>query len=277
MRSEITAFLNEPDTPPGFLLHLAGITYPDPKYRIQRFHGASYHVFEYIVSGHGTLEYDDMVYTPEGGDVYVLPAGIPHHYYSDSRNPWEKIWFNISGPLIECLMTQYQIQSSVIFRQCNLENEFRSALNIVFENKKDAALQLALAMHDIMAKLYRNLYKQQQTRSYSTEAIKLKEYLNLNWKQKFSQRKLGELINKSPAQMQRIFKSTWGVTPGQYVQEIRLNRAVQYLTNTNYTVRNIAGLLGFTDEYYFSNWFKQHTGYAPKQYASLQPHLRTFP
>lgn len=72
--------------------------------------------------------------------------------------------------------------------------------------------------------------------------------------------------------MQRIFKAAWGVSPGQYVQEIRLKTAIQYLSNTNFTIRRIAERVGFNNEYYFANWFKEKTGYAPKSY----PFTRSF-
>lgn len=266
MESEITAFLNEPEIAPGFTLHLAGITYPNPKYRINRRHGCGYYVFEYIVSGHGTLICDETVCEPEAGDVYMLTPGCVCEYFSSRHAPWEKLWLNINGPLIDRLTEHYQIRGVTLFKACPLEKEFRAALEIVFRHEKDAFHQLALAMHGIIARLHEHLCRNRLAPVRSPEAVKLRNHLDSHWQEKFSQQALCALIHKSPAQMQRIFKHQWGISPGRYLQEKRLKMALQYLENTSYTIRQIAARVGFTDEYYFSNWFKQHTGSAPRSY-----------
>ena len=42
--------------------------------------------------------------------------------------------------------------------------------------------------------------------------------------------------------------------------------AIQYLENTNFTIKRIAEHIGFSNEYYFANWFKTETGFAPKRH-----------
>ena len=47
------------------------------------------------------------------------------------------------------------------------------------------------------------------------------------------------------------------------LQELRLTYAKKLLTNTNYTIKEIASLCGYADPYYFSRAFKKHFGAAP--------------
>ena len=63
--------------------------------------------------------------------------------------------------------------------------------------------------------------------------------------------------------IRRCFKQACHVTPLQYLQELRLTYAKKLLTNTNYTIKEIAGLCGYADPYYFSRAFKKHFGAAP--------------
>ena len=86
-----------PDAPLQILL--AGITHPDPSYRIVRNSPGNLYVLEYVIRGKGHLRWGDKYYTPAEGDVYLLQPPLPHEYHSDSADPWEKIWFNLSGPL----------------------------------------------------------------------------------------------------------------------------------------------------------------------------------
>jgi len=273
MKLETTAILSDPEVPSGITLHMAGITHPNPRYRMKRWNRTAYYIFEYVLSGSGVLETEDTAYYPQGGDAYVVAQGMPCEYYSARHDPWEKIWINVNGELIDTLCMHYQINGVMYFPQCNLEKEFRRAINAVFAGGPEAYLELTLAMHAIIAKLYDCNMRRKLANVCSDEARLLKEYLDGNWARKFSQKKFCSLIHKSPAQMQRIFKKDFGISPGQYVQQKRLKMAIQYLENTNFTLRRIAEHLGFSNEYYFANWFKEQTGAAPKSYLN-QPDKR---
>lgn len=63
--------------------------------------------------------------------------------------------------------------------------------------------------------------------------------------------------------IRRCFKQACHVTPLQYPQELRLTYGKKLLTNTNYTIKEIASLCGYADPYYFSRAFKKHFGAAP--------------
>ena len=71
---------------------------------------------------------------------------------------------------------------------------------------------------------------------------------------------------KSPAQTMRIFQKDWGDTPYNYLQKLRCSYACRYLNNTEHSIKELASLLGFKDEFYFSNWFKKQMGCAPSFY-----------
>ena len=77
---------------------------------------------------------------------------------------------------------------------------------------------------------------------------------------------LASLIRKSPAQTLRIFQKDRNCSPYAYLQEQRSFLARQYLENSDYPVKILASMLGFKDEFYFSNWFKEKNGISPSAY-----------
>ena len=94
---EIVTFL--PGQMPGeerFAVEMTGITYPDPRYHIEREH-SPLHCMEYVISGEGHIVMDGREYRPKAGDAYLLAAGKDHSYWADADRPWKKIWMNISG------------------------------------------------------------------------------------------------------------------------------------------------------------------------------------
>ena len=66
--------------------------------------------------------------------------------------------------------------------------------------------------------------------------------------------------------MMRIFRQDWSDSPYNYLQKLRDFFSRQYLENTSCPVKELAGLMGFKDEFYFSNWFKQRNGVSPSLY-----------
>ena len=100
-----------------FKVSLAGITYPDPNYKIYR-ECSEVYVAEYVSDGEGTVICGGNEYHIKKGDAYILPAGMEHNYYSDRNNPWTKKWFNVTGTLVinfyllTALKTEYILRIS---------------------------------------------------------------------------------------------------------------------------------------------------------------------
>ncbi|MBQ7162045.1 MAG: helix-turn-helix transcriptional regulator [Bacteroidales bacterium] len=62
-------------------------------------------------------------------------------------------------------------------------------------------------------------------------------------------------------------KSTMGLAPVDFVQEIRIKRSVQLMHTGEFTIAEIAYQTGFNDPKYFSRSFKKHTGKTPSEYV----------
>ncbi len=66
----------------------------------------------------------------------------------------------------------------------------------------------------------------------------------------------------------RKLKTIVGVTPVDFVREMRIKRAAQLIESTDYTFSQIAYMTGFTDPKYFSRCFKKVKGVSPSDYKS---------
>lgn len=267
MTNEFCVSLPESQIHYGIKLHMAGITWPDPTYRIDRMDfGASYNVLEYVVSGNGNIRTENDFLHPSAGDVYIIRNHVRCEYYADRKSPYKKIWFNVSGRIIDAILDEFNFQGATITSNCAMEGEFMAALDIVRAGRRDGYQELLPTLAGILAKVHGKRCTTSQGKTIPSAAEKMREKLELGWNEPFSQQSLCEMIHKSSAQMQRIFKQTFGISPNKYYQQVRLQKAMQFLENTNFTNRQIAIELGFYDEYYFGAWFKKMTGKSPKSY-----------
>jgi AraC-like DNA-binding protein len=76
----------------------------------------------------------------------------------------------------------------------------------------------------------------------------------------------------------RLFKATYGLTPGEYVSRRRIERAQDLLRATNLTVTEVCTAVGFSSLGSFSTRFRALVGESPSEFqaryaASGAPHI----
>jgi len=249
-----------------FSIELAGSSYCDETYRIRRDKSACM-VLEYVIAGRGTVILDGKEHEAKAGDIYLLPAGRNHLYFSDKREPWEKIWFNARGTLPEALAREYNPGNLVIFENAGgreyIEkiHEIGRSIDYSSDEKHKKA---AIVVHELFQYLYDEFYGKKI--HISEEAGRMKRYLEEHISENISLKELGDLVYLSESQVVRCFKRDLGITPHEYSLNLKMEHAKKLLCNTRLMVREIAEYLGFCDEHYFSYLFKKKVGKTPLLY-----------
>ncbi|MEJ8545060.1 bifunctional transcriptional activator/DNA repair enzyme AdaA [Brevibacillus borstelensis] len=77
---------------------------------------------------------------------------------------------------------------------------------------------------------------------------------------------LAEMCHGSPYHLHRTFKRIKGITPGDYVQQLRMDKAKKLLAETDKTVTDIAFAVGMSSTSYFVTLFRKATGQTPTEY-----------
>ena len=74
----------------------------------------------------------------------------------------------------------------------------------------------------------------------------------------------------SEVYLRRLFNECTGCSPIQYLTNVRIAKAKDYLTEPTLAMDTIAQACGFIDGKYFSEVFKKHESISPKQYQKQQ-------
>ncbi len=77
---------------------------------------------------------------------------------------------------------------------------------------------------------------------------------------------LAEIENYNATYYSDWFKQQTGVSPSMYLRYIRINRAKELLEETDYTVMDIAVMVGYSSNSTFTRAFHSVTGMTPKEY-----------
>ena len=242
---------------------MAGISYCDATYKIDRKNSDIY-CFEYIIKGEGTVKIKNHEFIAVEGDIYILPKGCDHLYFSSVKNPWTKIWFNIKGPLIDNLMQAYKLNNIYHIKNLELKDLFYKMFFTAQETNKPTEKifqNASIIFHEILLRVYS---KVEIPKAINNEtALQLKQYIDSHIESNLSIKTLSNYVFRSPSQTIRIFKKEYGITPYDYLLSKKIETAKLLLVNTNMPIKQIALKLKFADEHYFSNYFKLKTGYAP--------------
>lgn len=75
-----------------------------------------------------------------------------------------------------------------------------------------------------------------------------------------------DLCHLSVSRFTHIFKECMEVTPVEYINKIRINKASFLINNTEFTMTEIAEKVGFSNQNYFGRIFKKYMGVSPKRY-----------
>lgn len=91
-------------------------------------------------------------------------------------------------------------------------------------------------------------------------------YLQRHFREELTNEKLAQALHFHPNYVVRCMKSSYGLTPMEYLQQYRMERAKRLLVTTGWPIARIAEETGFRYAPYFSACFKSSVGLTPLRY-----------
>lgn len=95
-------------------------------------------------------------------------------------------------------------------------------------------------------------------------------YLHENYSRSLSRWEIAEAVGVSEDYLSRVFSRELGVPLWDYLNRYRVLRAKELLRKTSENIGNVARLVGFKDQAYFSRVFHKLTGLSPQAFRDSQ-------
>ncbi|MEK4538008.1 bifunctional transcriptional activator/DNA repair enzyme AdaA [Peribacillus sp. FSL K6-1552] len=92
------------------------------------------------------------------------------------------------------------------------------------------------------------------------------EWIEQHYSEPLTLNTLADISHGSPYHLQRLFKRVKGLSPTEYIQQLRLEKAIRMLESSEQPVTEIGLAVGFSSTPYFITLFKKNTGYTPSGY-----------
>ena len=96
-----------------------------------------------------------------------------------------------------------------------------------------------------------------------------KEFIEKNYSKDIGLDEISRHVYLSPSYFSRLFKQEMDVNFTEYIRQLRVNKAIELMSQIQYKIYDISRLVGYTNIRYFYKVFKQITGYTPSEYRNM--------
>lgn len=229
----------------------------------------------YIVSGKGHFYFhgeDRVVYA--GRMVLIQPRQEQRYEYFGEDKP-EVYWVHFTGSDVKNILRSYNIpMDDPIFysgASSTYSYLFKEMIHELQTCKTGYEDLLAMYLRQIFLLVQRTRQEERPTVStYIQEEMEFaRRYFNEHYNEPISIQEYAESRNMSVCYFQRNFKQIVKHTPMQYLLTIRVNNAASLLETTDYSMAEIAAIVGYEDPLYFSRLFRKIKGVSPRDYRNL--------
>ncbi len=211
-----------------------------------------------ILKGSGSYLYLNKKLNVNEGDVVFIPENI--FCYSEWRGKPE-----IEVIYISCFIhyegLRYEPQTLVC------DNEIKSDL-LKISSLLSSDYMAELEAYSIFYKILQKILPQmKQSNIAFDKTLQLAvEYISENWDKDFTINDLAKKCFISESSLYHTFQKEMGQTPISFLNSIRINKAIEFLETTNYSISTISGLVGFNSENHFRKVFSSLTGTTPLKF-----------
>ena len=248
----------------------------------------------FINSGHGIFSLEDEEFEIGPGELFWVPPDTFHemrgigarmhclyiHFdllYDPARSHWDAFIpgdSDLSGykhlmhpPLDDPAINSWRGRLPIVRRQPEILDIFRT---VAREHKRSPFHELKLsgmilelineidnALESVSGPLTRHMGKMKR----------VAEYILLNFQDpNLEVRKMAKTFGLSETHFRKLFKESFGVSPGKMLIDSRIRRARELLAYSDMSVSEVASACGYKNIYDFSRSFRKFSGCAPSAF-----------
>lgn len=228
----------------------------------------------YISSGGGKFESKPNVsISLQAGHAFLLFPGVWHRYTPAAETGWHEHWIGFDGETAWRWLRHKFFSPKNPVVKINAEDTvlatFSRMMQAIRANRPALQQILAGATDNLMGLFYSAQQSQPATDAQSANAIESAiNRIQNEFDRELNIKLLAQELGVSYSRFRHTFAAHTGMSPHQYLLELRLVRARSLLAETELSIKEIASQTGFEDELYFSRLFRQKLNLTPSQWRN---------
>jgi AraC-like DNA-binding protein len=226
----------------------------------------------FITRGQGVIESaKTKAHEVKAGTCFFLFPGVWHRYKPHPEFGWEEYWVGFNGTYPDELMRKKIFVPEAPFIEVGLNEELLQLFHSLIQTVATAEagyrqVITGITLHILGLVNAIAKYRTTETSGNAKMIAKAKFLLQESIEAPIN---LEEMVKELPmgySRFRKLFKESVGLSPNQYLLELRLTKAKELLLSTNLSINEIAFQTGFESIFYFSRLFKKKNMLPPKDY-----------
>ncbi len=229
------------------------MTVSSPKGRFGKMNNRKCYGLSFCTEGKITYTHNNREYVSDPHNAIILPKGQSYTIRGDKSGVFTVINFECMDFLCDTMMVlpveniDFIMRDFIQMKKLFLFESNRTKVLSLFYNIIHGFSELTVSTGSVLFPAINYLEK-----NYSIPDI--------------TNTLLANQCNISEVYFRKLFTKEYGISPRQYIIDIRINKAKQLLTEGIYKINVISEKCGFTNPYHFSRLFKEKTGLTPTEY-----------
>ena len=238
-----------------------------------------------ILKGHQSIEtYDGAVVEAHASEALILPQGLYHVSDLLTQNgKFESLLFYFDHTIISSFLDQinHDVQQELLqpeIKKISLTHSIKlftdSIINIYTSSKSSHPEIYNLKMLELLHLIHTEhptINLPQLLFTYTRPSKKdMRHFMEDNFYKPLKVEDYAQLTGRSLSSFRRDFKQLFKTTPNKWIQNKRIDRAINTLNQQEVNITDLAHSVGYENVSYFIKAFKTRTGLSPKQYTLSQ-------
>ena len=234
-------------------------------------HAHNYTELFYIIGGNGQFLIDDEQFPVRAHQLIIVNPNIMHTELSYEAHPLEYIVLGIEGLEISIPGTNEGRYCVYTFPAANkVLNCMQSILWEMQEREQEHQMVCQAYMDIRVVQLMRNTSTSMTQVSGSSltnrQCATVRRYIDNHYKEPLTLDLLAAEANVNKYYLAHAYKQAYGISPINYMISRRIQAGKRLLVETDLSLSQIAGILGFSSASYFSQSFRKAEGTSPVEY-----------
>lgn len=141
----------------------------------------------------------------------------------------------------------------------------RSIINELKQKDVCYDYQVVLLYAELLVLIYRYVVKNSLSVPMNVTLRNAVSFIRQRYASDLSVADIAAHVGVSERYLRRLFADKLHLSPLNYLQQFRLNKAIELLRDTDLSVKEVAYRCGFHSSQYFSRLFKSYTGVSPRR------------
>lgn len=256
--------------------------YPKARFHYRkRINGTNEHILIYCTEGQGRVKIEKERYSIGPNDFFIIPKGIGHVYETTESNPWTIYWIHFTGQNADSMVND--IKSKL--NGCKDFVHFSEKRIALFENiyhqlergysVENMEYSSLCFYHFLGSFVHHDKFDTDKTNADMGVVNRVIDYMTDNIQTTLSLKQIAADLNISASHLSFLFKQKTGYPPMEYVNQLKLQKACQYLMFTAMRIKEITLEIGMNDPFYFSRFFKRQMGMSPQAYRTKRKSIES--